>query len=87
MAAEQPPSVQILRARELMLRLRISRAQIQRLRRLDPTFPRPIALGIAARCALGWFQPEVENWIANRPRPLLPSQMAINGESHAEISG
>jgi prophage regulatory protein len=54
----------ILRGREVAERTQLSRVQRWRLVRAG-TFPAPVQLG---RNSIGWFEEEVEAWLASRPR-------------------
>ncbi|PUA19562.1 AlpA family transcriptional regulator [Glaciimonas sp. PCH181] len=60
----------ILRKRQLCQRIGLSSAQIYAMLDTnspshDPTFPCQIRLGASA---VGWFEHEVEAWLASRPR-------------------
>jgi predicted DNA-binding transcriptional regulator AlpA len=72
---EEFPQLKILRLPGLMRHLGLSRGHIRRLRQLDPTFPQPLRLGIGAKCALGWHPGEIAEWIASRPRAVLPGDV------------
>jgi prophage regulatory protein len=65
---EEKPQIKIVRPSALTSRLGISRSKLERLRRRDPSFPAPIALGVGRRCAIAWYEVEVEAWLGNRPR-------------------
>lgn len=41
-----------------------SRASLFRIRRDDPTFPQPVAIG----GGIGWLETEIDAWLAARPR-------------------
>jgi prophage regulatory protein len=64
------PSYTILRKRQLCQRIGLSSAQVYAMLDKnspshDPAFPRQIHLGASA---VGWFEHEVEGWLASRPR-------------------
>ena len=54
----------ILRMRDVLRRVPLSRTQIWRKARAN-TFPRPIKLGDNA---IGFFEDEIESWLASLPR-------------------
>ena len=55
---------QIIRMPQVEKRLGLSRYTVYRLIKSDG-FPKPIQLG---RQAVGWYEHEVDKWIASRPR-------------------
>jgi prophage regulatory protein len=57
-------SKRILRDAEVKKRTQLSR--VQRWRRVrNGTFPAPVQLGPNS---IGWYEDEIESWVANRPR-------------------
>ena len=57
--SSRDPGISILRVKDILEKLRISRSTLHRMRR-SGTFPAPIKLG--CRC-VGWHKSEVEAWI------------------------
>ena len=73
-ASTKPPR-KVLRPRVVMVRTTYSRTQLWRKSR-DPEddFPAPIKLGDNR---IGWFEDEIEAWLASRPRlGAVPGQEA-----------
>ncbi|MGY3932854.1 phage transcriptional regulator AlpA [Aeromonas encheleia] len=74
---QEPPTVvhhcsvdRVIRLKELSQLVGLSRSTIYdrmnpQSKRFDPTFPRPISLGLAS---VGWSLSEVMDWIASRPQ-------------------
>ena len=65
------PGVRIIRMRELVRRLSISRSGIYdrlnpRSPRFDATFPRPVRLSMARRGAIGWPEVWIDGWVRAR---------------------
>lgn len=56
--------IQILRLREVVKRVGLSKPSIYRFLK-DGLFPKPIRLG---ERAVGWPASEIDEWLANRPR-------------------
>jgi len=62
-------STQILRMREVIQRIGLSRSTIYKLME-NNDFPKPMKLGAQA---IGWRDTDIEQWIANRPiAPIGP---------------
>lgn len=64
------PLSTIIRRKQLEPKTGLSRSSIyarldHKSPQYDPTFPRPISLGLRA---VGWLSHEVDDWLANRPR-------------------
>lgn len=64
MVSELKHALKILRANQLCERVGLSRSQIYGQIRLGK-FPPPIKLGLRAS---GWYEHEIDNWLANRSR-------------------
>jgi len=69
----------ILRKRQLCQRIGLSSAQIyakldKNSPSHDPSFPCQIRLGASA---VGWFEHEVEAWLASRPRARVVQQPKV----------
>ena len=62
----------ILRAREVLEVVGFSRATLWR-RVKAGEFPAPIRLGSRA---VGWYQREIDEWLASRPRAIEPTTSA-----------
>ena len=65
MKIESFPPIRIIRLRELMLRVGLSRSTIYdrinpRSARYDENFPKPIKIGMSA---IGWVESSVDQWI------------------------
>ncbi|WP_310031714.1 AlpA family phage regulatory protein [Achromobacter deleyi] len=56
-------NARILRYSDVEILLGVNRVTIWRRVKTDPTFPRPIRLGSARNCALGFLQSEIDAWI------------------------
>jgi len=63
---------EIIRMRQLIERVGLSRPSIYRLIAMD-RFPRPIVLGLKA---VGWRVEEVEAWLESRPRSKAATNVA-----------
>jgi predicted DNA-binding transcriptional regulator AlpA len=70
---DRQPHIIILFMRDLTAHLRCTPNQIRRLRQLDPTFLKPIQLGTGRNGRIAWYRGEIDEWLANRPRAVLPS--------------
>jgi prophage regulatory protein len=72
----------ILRLPDVAQRVGLSRSSIYaRLADADSDFPRPVQLGGEGSRAIGFFEREIDEWLANRPRgvrqpPARASQAA-----------
>ncbi len=60
-------TTRVLRMREVMQRIGLSRSTIYKLMENDD-FPKPMKLGSQA---IGWRDGDIENWIASRPHASL----------------
>lgn len=54
--------MQILRIKDLMKKLSVSRSLLVKMRK-DPTFPKPVQLG---EKAVGWDEEKIDEWLSNR---------------------
>jgi prophage regulatory protein len=68
MNAPPRPPFKILRCKDVVERLSLSRSSIydkmaKTSPRFDPTFPRPIRLGLNA---VGWHESQIESWLQSR---------------------
>jgi len=63
--------VAVLRRKQVCKRAGLSESQIDNLVR-DNKFPLPVQLG---ERSIGWFEHEVDEWIANRPRVFWAPQV------------
>jgi len=66
-----PSARSIVRAKQFSAFFGISRAKLYELQdprspRFDPTFPRPVRLGVSPRGAVGWWANEIEAWLESR---------------------
>jgi predicted DNA-binding transcriptional regulator AlpA len=71
--AAAPALVRIVRSRELTQHLKVSKGQLLRLRKLDPSFPVPFRLGTGRNGEIAWYASEIDAWLENRPRAVLPA--------------
>jgi predicted DNA-binding transcriptional regulator AlpA len=89
MAAEAPAVtsslLKIIRVRDLTQHLGFTTNQLRRLRRLDPSFPRPFRIGTGKNGACAWFQSEINDWLTNRPRAVLPGKPSSHIEEASAI--
>lgn len=65
---QYPPPLKILRCKQVVERLSLSRSTIydklsKVSQRFDPSFPRPVQLGPNA---VGWIESEIEAWLQQR---------------------
>jgi predicted DNA-binding transcriptional regulator AlpA len=58
-----------------------SRTSLFRIRRDDPTFPQPIAIG----GGIGWFGHEIDAWLAARPRIVARKQTSMVGDNKRAV--
>ena len=63
----QPSSIRILSEKEVIERVGLKRAQIDRMVN-EGTFPKPISLTDVKGGRKGWFEHEIDEWLLNRPR-------------------
>lgn len=68
MASTTPSNTMILRCKEVVARLKLSRATVYdklnpKSPRYDHRFPKPIRLGTKA---VGWFEHELDAWLLSR---------------------
>lgn len=57
--------IKLLRVKEVLSRIGISRATLYRWLEQDQSFPRPVSLGANSIC---FVEDEINNWIAGRVR-------------------
>ena len=65
--------IKLLRVKEVLSRIGISRATLYRWLGQDQSFPRPISLGVNSIC---FIEEEVNNWIAGRVRASRAKEVA-----------
>lgn len=70
-------STQILRMREVIQRIGLSRSSIYKLME-NNDFPKPMKLGSQA---IGWRDTEIEAWISNRPISPIGSPVSKSKKS------
>lgn len=73
MAHQLKRALVILRRKQLEERIGIKRSSIYdkldpKSKHYDPTFPRMVSLGARS---VGWYEHEVEEWLASRKRSIL----------------
>lgn len=62
---QEPPRLRVLRAEKACEKLGVRETKLKDLVRSDPTFPKRISLGGRA---VGFFEHELDAWLAARPR-------------------
>ena len=72
--AVAPSLLRIVRVRDLTQHLHVTRNQLLRLRRADPSFLAPFRLGTGRNGSIAWFEGEINAWLTNRPRAVLPDK-------------
>jgi predicted DNA-binding transcriptional regulator AlpA len=83
--AAAPTLLKIVRVRDLTQHLQVTRNQLLRLRKLDPTFPAPFRLGTGRNGTIAWFECEINDWMSNRPRAVLPDKSSASLEGLSAI--
>lgn len=71
--AEAPANTSLLktvRIADLTKHFKITPNQVRRLRKLDPSFPRPFKIGTGKNAGVFWLESEINAWMANRPRVM-----------------
>jgi predicted DNA-binding transcriptional regulator AlpA len=66
-----PALLRIVRIRDITEHFGITPNQVRRLRRLDPSFPKPFRIGTGPNGTVAWFEGELNDWLTNRPRAVL----------------
>ena len=79
MTPEEKAPRKIIRPKELSKRIRKSRVQIWRDVRAGE-FPAPVSLGPNS---IGWYEDEIADWLASRPRRTYGAESATTAEPAA----